>query len=64
MSKFKEIRGLTQDELQRKLKENRDELLSMKMKNKLGQIANPMEIKVLRRKIAQFKTAMSQKLAR
>lgn len=64
MTKFKDIKGLTQDELNKKLRDMREDLFDMKMKNTLGQVANPLKIRSVRRDVARLMTALSQKLAR
>ena len=64
MKKFKDIKGLTQDELNKKLRDMREDLFDMKMKNTLGQVANPLKIRAVRRDVARHLTALNQKLAR
>lgn len=61
--KFKEIRGFSVDELNKKMKELRKELFEARMKNELGQLGNPIDIRKARRKIARVQTALTQKLA-
>lgn len=58
---FKEIKGLSADELKKKLVQAREDLFSSKMKNHLGQLPNPMEIRELRRSVARLHTAMKMK---
>jgi len=57
---YTEIKDLSAKELAKKSKAATAELFTLKMKNSLGQLANPMEIKKLRREIAQIKTAISK----
>ena len=57
---YTEIKELSAKELAKKSKAATAELFTMKMKNSLGQLANPLEIRKLRREVAQFKTAISQ----
>ena len=61
--KFKEVKDMTVDELKKKERELRKELFESKMKNNLGQLGNPIQIKAVRRGIARLKTALNQKLA-
>lgn len=61
--KFKEISDLTVDELNKKERELKEKMFQAKMKNSLGQLASPIEIRALRRDMARLKTALSQKLA-
>lgn len=60
--KFKQIKDLTVNELNKKLRELREESFGLKMKNSLGQVNNPLEIRAKRREIARVMTAISQKL--
>jgi len=62
--KFEDVSGLSVDELKKKDFELRRNLFEMKMKNSLGQLANPLEIRFTRRDIARVKTAISQKTAK
>lgn len=61
--KMKEITGFSVEELNKKLKGLRTELFEAKMKNELGQLGNPIEIRKARRDIARVHTALAQKLA-
>jgi large subunit ribosomal protein L29 len=61
---FAEVQGLTIDELKRKLRDTREELFQLRMKNKLGQVGNMMSIRSSRRGVAQILTALSQKLSK
>jgi len=61
--KFGDVKGLSVDELKKKLREVRGELFEMRMKNKLGQVGNPLQIRHLRRGVARIRTALNQKLA-
>ncbi|HEX4925694.1 MAG TPA: 50S ribosomal protein L29 [Bdellovibrionales bacterium] len=61
--KFEEVRGMSVDELKKKLRELREQLFELGMKNKLGQVGNPIQIRFLRRDVARVKTALNQKLA-
>ena len=61
--KFEEVSGLSVDELRKKLRELREQVFELGMKNKLGQVGNPIQIRYLRRDVARVKTALSQKLA-
>jgi large subunit ribosomal protein L29 len=61
--KFKEIKDLSVDELNKKLKGLREEYFEMRMKNTLGQVGNPLQIRDARRNIARVKTSLTQKLS-
>jgi large subunit ribosomal protein L29 len=59
--KFKEIKDLPKDELERKLKTTQQEVFELKMKNVLGQVPNPMRIRHAKREIARLTTAIANK---
>ena len=59
--KFADYKNLSKAELKKKLKVGTTELFSLKMKNSLGQLANPMEIRKLRKEIARLNTIVSHK---
>ena len=60
--KFEDVKGLTVTELRKKESEVRKELFEAGMKNALGQLGSPMQIRGLRRGVARLKTALNQKL--
>jgi large subunit ribosomal protein L29 len=60
---FKDMKDLSNTELKKKQKTLTSDLFTAKMKNSLGQLSNPLEIRHLRRELAQLKTAVSQKAA-
>ncbi|MBO7520768.1 MAG: 50S ribosomal protein L29 [Opitutales bacterium] len=59
--KSKDIRELSVEELDKKLREMREELLGLNIRKKTGQVENTARIRVLRRDIARFETIKSQK---
>jgi large subunit ribosomal protein L29 len=61
--KMKEVKGFSVDELNKKLRSLRSDLFEARMKNELGQLGNPLEIRWTRRDIARIQTALAQKLA-
>lgn len=61
--KFEEIKNLTVEELRKKNFEIREELFQLKMKNELGQVGNPLQIRMVRKDLARVNTALTQKLA-
>ncbi len=62
--KFEDVRGLTVEELKKKNIDLRSNLFDLKMKNSLGQLGNPMEIRNLRRDVARVQTALREKLSK
>lgn len=57
------MRDLTVEELKKRLSQMNEELFELKMKHSLGQVANPISIRTLRRDVARVKTALNMKLA-
>lgn len=58
---YADISGLSEKELTKKTTELRTQMFEARMKNSLGQLANPMTIREARRDIARLKTAASAK---
>ena len=54
--KQKEIKKLSKQDLEEKLKEFESSLKDLKMKHSISPIENPLEIKKIRRIIARLKT--------
>lgn len=62
--KFSEIKELSVPELKKKRALLSKDLFDAKLKNSIGQLSNPLEIRHLRRNIAQINTAIVKKVAR
>jgi large subunit ribosomal protein L29 len=52
---YSEVKALSAAELKAKVKESQAELFEARMKHSLGQLANPMELRRLRKDIARMK---------
>ncbi|MCB0392065.1 MAG: 50S ribosomal protein L29 [Bdellovibrionales bacterium] len=61
--KYSEIKDLTVEELRKRIKSMREDLFEAKMKQSLGQLADPVEIRRKRKDIARVLTALNIKLA-
>lgn len=59
--KYAEISGLAGKDLTKKSNELQTQMFEARMKNSLGQLANPMTIREARRDIARLKTAATAK---
>jgi len=59
--KYSDVAGLAEKDLKKKSKELRMQMFEARMKNSLGQLANPMSIREMRRDVARIKTAQSAK---
>ncbi len=62
--KFVEIKDLSVAELKKKRTTLSEELFQARIKNSIGQLSNPLEIRDLRRSIAKINTAIVKKVAR
>jgi large subunit ribosomal protein L29 len=62
--KFAEVKDLSVAEMKKKKAGWTDELFQARIKNSIGQLANPLEIRHLRRNIAKINTAIVTKVAR
>ncbi len=59
--KFKEVKGLPPKELTKKANELKKDLFEMKIKNSLGQLSNPVQIRGARKNVARLLTALNAK---
>jgi len=60
-SKFKSISELSLPEVEKKIRDTRAELLELSLKKKTGQLESSHLLKSLRRDIARYETAATQK---
>ena len=59
--KAKDFRDLSIPEIEKKLREVRDELTLLRMKKQLGQVEKPHLFQELRRDIARMQTVITEK---
>ncbi len=59
--KSKEIRELSVEEIEKKLRDMREELLNLNIRKATAQVENTGRIRQLRRDIARFETIKAQK---
>ncbi|MES2854240.1 MAG: 50S ribosomal protein L29 [Bdellovibrionota bacterium] len=59
--KYSDVSDLAEKDLAKKTKEIRIQLFEARMKNSLGQLANPMSIREMRRDVARLNTAKAAK---
>ncbi len=62
--KAKELRDLSKDELTAKVAEMRKELFNLRVQQAMGQIENPMRLRILRKDVAKTKTVLKEKYGR
>ena len=55
-----ELMKLRQDELQTKLKDDQEALVNLRFQKALQQLEHPQQIRLVRREIAQIKTAIRE----
>ncbi len=58
--KKSELIKLGQDELQTKLKDEQEALVNLRFQKALQQLEHPQQIRIVRREIAQIKTAIRE----
>ncbi len=63
-TKARELRDLSHDELQAKAVELKKELFNLRVQQAMGQIENPMRLRLLRKDIAKAKTVLKEKHGR
>ncbi|MBO4385190.1 MAG: 50S ribosomal protein L29 [Clostridia bacterium] len=58
---FQKLREMSVEELQAKEKELKEELFNLRFQQAVGQLANPMRLKQVKRDIAQVKTVITER---
>ena len=59
--KMSEFNKLTTEEINKKIAENKEELLKLRMKQATGTLENPARINELRKDVARMKTILRQR---
>lgn len=59
--KPKELRGLSTEELLKKIDGWEEEIFNLRFQAKIGQLANPLQLRHVRRDIARAKTILNEK---
>lgn len=59
--KVQEIRDLSTEELVKKVDSFEEELFNLRFQARLGQLANPLQLRTIRKDIARAKTVLRQK---
>ncbi|HQA48376.1 MAG TPA: 50S ribosomal protein L29 [Bacillota bacterium] len=59
--KAKEVREMTEQELEKKAQELKGELFNLRFQLATGQLDNPMRIKQVRKSIARIKTVLRER---
>ena len=59
--KANDIRKLTTEEMNKKIADNKEELLKLRLKQATGTLENPARIKELRKEVARIKTILKER---
>lgn len=59
--KIKEIKSLTNEELENKLKDLKSELFNLRFQLAINQLENPMRIRAVKKDIARVQTVIREK---
>ena len=59
--KVKELRNLSREEVKKKVAELEEELFNLRFQAKMGQLANGLQLRMVRRTIARAKTILAEK---
>jgi len=59
--KARELKELSEEELQSKEEELKDQLFKLKFQHELGQLENAMKLKNIKKDIARIKTTLEEK---
>jgi large subunit ribosomal protein L29 len=58
--KVKEIRQLAKDEIEKKVEGWEEELFNLRFQAKMGQLANPLQLRLIRKDVAKAKTVLTE----
>ena len=61
MNKIEELRKLTTEELNNKIKENKEELFNLRFQQATGNLEKPGRLKDLRKEVARMKTKIRER---
>ena len=61
MNKIEELRKLTTEELNKKIKENKEELFNLRFQQATGNLEKPGKLKDLRKEVARMKTIIRER---
>jgi large subunit ribosomal protein L29 len=61
--KVNELRNLSREEVVKKVAELEEELFNLRFQAKMGQLANALQLRFVRRTIARAKTILAEKTA-
>lgn len=57
----KEVRNLSEQEIEKQLRDSRQELLNLRLRKQSGQVETPSQLRTLRRDIARMETILIER---
>ncbi len=57
----KEVRNLSEQEIDKKLRDSRQELMNLRLRKQSGQVEAPSELLALRRDVARMETILKER---
>ena len=61
MTKMEEFRKLSTEELNKKIKENKEELFNLRFQHATGNLEKPVRLRELRKEVAKMKTIIRER---
>ena len=61
MTKMEELRKLSTEDLNKKIKENKEELFNLRFQQATGNLEKPSRLRDLRREVAKMKTIIRER---
>ena len=61
MTKMEELRKLSTEDLNKKIKENKEELFNLRFSRATGNLEKPSRLRELRREVAKMKTIIRER---
>ena len=61
MTKMEELRKLSTEDLNKKIKENKEELFNLRLSQATGSLENPTRLRELRKEVAKMKTIIRER---
>ena len=57
----KEVRNLSEQEIEKQIRDSRQELLHLRLRKQSGQVETPSQLRALRRDIARMETILKER---
>ena len=61
MTKMEELRKLSTEDLNKKIKENKEELFNLRLRQATGNLEKPSRLRDLRKEVAKMKTIIRER---